>query len=275
MNIMTIMKKSFIKNITFIIIVVLTIIFIVIFNYNKSKNINFLIYPVNYSLCNNNVLEVEIYANKKNISFFEEISESWIEDYENNHYKIKIRNIIWEDKVLINNKNYYPFYLEVELPLVADNLENIMFAEMYISNKRGEEVCFKIGNISIVNGEYYSLVEVKSLKGETKVVEGYTTLDKISLEVYNFQNKDLYLKNILLVSGVVKVIYEEDILKPNEIKQLNLELNYLYDSFVDNVGIIITWEYCDSIYKQLINPHVLFKSSLRYNMGYEYVYEIY
>ncbi|MBQ8292611.1 MAG: hypothetical protein IJX78_02240 [Bacilli bacterium] len=273
---MTTTKKLFIRNIIFITVFILTIVLVIIFNYNKSQSIKFLNYPTNYSLCNNNVFDIKIYASKDDVSFFnqENIIDSWIEDYEGNIYKVEINDIWMENKVLVNNQNYYPYYLQAQIPFSTEGIENIPICKLYIVNNRGEKIHFNIGNISIANGDFYSLVEVKSIKGSTKQVDNYITLDKINLELYNFQNAEVVLKKIELVSNVVTTLYNEEIIDEKTTKKIIVPLTYIDNSYIDNIGIIITIEYAGSLYQQVIYPRVLFKSSLSYNKGYENVYEV-
>ena len=113
MNIMIILKKVYIKWLIFSFLILGMIILIVVLNYENSKKTRFINYPVNYSLCNKNTLEVRIYSSLKEISFFDidSIASIYIEDEEFNHYRVKIEKVIQGDKVLIDKINYYPYNL--------------------------------------------------------------------------------------------------------------------------------------------------------------------
>ena len=277
MNIMTIMKKPYIKWLFLTILVFGMITLIVILNYQNAKKSYFLNYPVNYSLCNTNSFEVKVYCSNKNLSFFDEenIVSIYLEDKENNYYQVKIDKITHDKKVLIEDDNYYLYTLKLTIPLKGDEIIKIEDALLKIVNKKGEEVGFNIGNISMINGEYFTLVETKSIIGMTKFVEDYSTLDKIKLELYNFQLFDVYIKNIKLISSVVETKVEEIKISPNKQVEVEIPLTYLENSFIDNIGILITLEYQGSIYEQIINPYVLFKTSTKHTKPLFQTYEIY
>ena len=71
MNIMTIMKKPYIKWIFFTVLIIGVTILIIILNYQNAKKSYFLNYPVNYSLCNTNSFDVKIYTSNKDLSFLD------------------------------------------------------------------------------------------------------------------------------------------------------------------------------------------------------------
>ena len=148
-------------------------------------------------------------------------------------------------------------------------------ALLYIVDKRGEEVKFNIGNISMVSGEYFTLVDVKSIVGSTKFIQDYSTLDKIKLELYNFQIYDIVIKDVKLISNILETDCSEIKISPDNILELEIPLTYLENSFIDNVGILLTLEYQGSIYQQIINPYVLFKTSTKHTKPIIQKYEIY
>ena len=148
-------------------------------------------------------------------------------------------------------------------------------AVLKIINKRGEEVGFNIGNISIANGEFYTLLETKSIVGMTKFVDNYSTLDKIKIELYNFQLYDVHVKEITLVSNVVETLVSDIHISTGKTLDLDVPLFYLENTFVDNVGIVLILEYQGSLYKQIIMPYVLFKTSTIHTKPLVQVYEVY
>lgn len=277
MNIMIIMKKPFIKYLILTLVLLSTLTSIVIINYNKSKKSTFLNYPTNYSLCNTTDLSVMIYCDRKNLSFFDidNITDASIEDIEENLYQVKILDIVMKDKVMINNHNYYPYIINLEIPFTANSMLHINNSKLKVTNLRGEEINFKIGNISMVNGDYFSLVETKSVTGMTKIIDNYATLDKIKVELYNFQPKEIYLKKAELVSSVVKTDISDIMLKEDETINLEIPLSYIDQSFIDGVGVILTWEYQGSIFYQLINSYVLFSTSTNHTLPVVQTYEVY
>ena len=157
----------------------------------------------------------------------------------------------------------------------SDEIIKISKAVLKIINKRGEQVSFNIGNISMVSGEYFTLLETKSIVGITKFIENYSTLDKVKMELYNFQLYDVYLKEIKLVSSVVETISKNTKISTGKTIDLEIPLIYLENTFIDNVGVILVLEYQGSIYEQIINPYVLFKTSTIHTKPLVQVYEVY
>ncbi len=274
---MIIMKKPFIKYLFLFFIFVVTIILVVVLNIKNSQKSNFLNYPTNYSLCNNNDLIVEIYCDRKDLSFFEkeEILEISITDEDENYYQIKIKDIMRKEKKMINNHNYYTYFLTFEIPFDSKEVVNMNRVKLNIVNKRGENIVFEIGNISMVSGDYFSLVDAKSITGMTKIVDNYTTLDKIKVELYNFQPNPVILKNVELISSVVNTSIIETKLLNDKTIELIIPINYLQQSFINNVGVILTWEYQGSVYQQLLNPYILFKTSTSHTTPLIQTYEVY
>lgn len=277
MSIMTIMKKSYIKWLILGILIFGMITLIIILNYQKSKISYFINYPVNYSLCNTTSMDVKIYCNNRNLSFLDKdnIASIYLLDRENNYYKIKLDSILEDKKVLIEDSNYYPYTFKISIPITCEEVLKIDDALLYIVDKRGEEVKFNIGNISMVSGEYFTLVDVKSIVGSTKFIQDYSTLDKIKLELYNFQIYDIVIKDVKLISNILETDCSEIKISPDNILELEIPLTYLENSFIDNVGILLTLEYQGSIYQQIINPYVLFKTSTKHTKPIIQKYEIY
>ena len=277
MSIMTIMKKSYIKWLILGILIFGMITLIIILNYQKSKISYFVNYPVNYSLCNTTSMDVKIYCNNRNLSFLDKdnIASIYLLDRENNYYKIKLDSILEDKKVLIEDSNYYPYTFKISIPITCEEVLKIDDALLYIVDKRGEEVKFNIGNISMVSGEYFTLVDVKSIVGSTKFIQDYSTLDKIKLELYNFQIYDIVIKDVKLISNILETDCSEIKISPDNILELEIPLTYLENSFIDNVGILLTLEYQGSIYQQIINPYVLFKTSTKHTKPIIQKYEIY
>lgn len=271
------MKKPFIRYLILSIVLISTIVLVVILNIKNSQKSNFLNYPTNYSLCNNNTLEVKIYCDNKNLSFFdkEEIMETTISDEDENYYQIKVKDISIGNKTMINNHNYYTYILILEIPFESEEIVNMNNVKLNIVNKRGENITFKIGNISMVSGDYFSLVDTKSIIGMTKIVNNYATLDKIKVELYNFQPNPVILKKAELVSAVVSTNIVETKLLNDKTIELIIPINYLQQSFIDGVGVILTWEYQGSVYQQLLNPYVLFKTSTAHTNPILQTYEVY
>lgn len=274
---MTIMKKPYIKWIFFTVLIIGVTILIIILNYQNAKKSYFLNYPVNYSLCNTNSFDVKIYTSNKDLSFLDKdnIVNISIEDRDLNYYLVKIKSIKIDKKVLLDNQNYYPCTFKLTIPVNSEEILKIVDASLKIVNKRGEELRFDIGNISMVKGEYFTLLDTKSIVGMTKFIDNYSTLDKIKLELHNFQLYDVYIKDVKLVSNVVKTDIEELKVLPDKILELEIPLTYLEDSFIDSIGILLTLEYQGSIYQQIINPYVLFKTSTIHTKPITQVYEIY
>lgn len=274
---MTIMKKPYIKWIFFTVLIIGVTILIIILNYQNAKKSYFLNYPVNYSLCNTNSFDVKIYTSNKDLSFLDKdnIVNISIEDRDLNYYLVKIKSIKIDKKVLLDNQNYYPCTFKLTIPVNSEEILKIVDASLKIVNKRGEELKFDIGNISMVKGEYFTLLDTKSIVGMTKFIDNYSTLDKIKLELHNFQLYDVYIKDVKLVSNVVKTDIEELKVLPDKILELEIPLTYLEDSFIDSIGILLTLEYQGSIYQQIINPYVLFKTSTIHTKPITQVYEIY
>ena len=277
MSIMTIMKKPYIKWIFFTVLIIGVTILIIILNYQNAKKSYFLNYPVNYSLCNTNSFDVKIYTSNKDLSFLDKdnIVNISIEDRDLNYYLVKIKSIKIDKKVLLDNQNYYPCTFKLTIPVNSEEILKIVDASLKIVNKRGEELRFDIGNISMVKGEYFTLLDTKSIVGMTKFIDNYSTLDKIKLELHNFQLYDVYIKDVKLVSNVVKTDIEELKVLPDKILELEIPLTYLEDSFIDSIGVLLTLEYQGSIYQQIINPYVLFKTSTIHTKPITQVYEIY
>lgn len=273
---MTIMKKPYTKWILLTILVFGMIALVIILNYQNSKKTSFLNYPVNYSLCNNNSIDVKIYSNNNKLSFFDKdnITNIYIEDEENNYYGVKLENIIEDKKVLIEEDNYYSYIYRLRLPIKSDEIIKIDNALLKIVNKRGEKISFNIGNISMVNGEFFTLLETKSIIGMTKFVNDYSTLDKIKLTLHNFQLFKVLIKDIKIVSNVVETKIENLEILPDKTVELEIPLTYLENSFIDNIGILLTLEYQGSIYQQIINPYVLFKTSTIHTKPVIQIYEI-
>ncbi len=271
------MKKTYIKWLSFSFLIIGMIVLIIILNYQNSKKSHFLNYPVNYSLCNTNTFDVKIYANRHDLSFFDidSVASVFIEDEEFNHYQVKMEKVIIGNKVLIDKTNYYSYNLKLTIPIKSDEIIKISKAVLKIINKRGEQVSFNIGNISMVSGEYFTLLETKSIVGMTKFIENYSTLDKVKMELYNFQLYDVYLKEIKLVSSVVETISKNTKISTGKTIDLEIPLIYLENTFIDNVGVILVLEYQGSIYEQIINPYVLFKTSTIHTKPLVQVYEVY
>lgn len=277
MNTMTIMKKTYIKWCFLGILILLTISLVIYLNYLNSKKTKFLNYPVNYSICNSNEVLVKVYCNRKNLSFLDKdnIVKSNIMDEEQNTYLVKINKISNEKKCVIDSYEYYSYTLDITIPLQYDGIIEIENAKLFIINKKGEEISFNIGNISVANGDFFTLLEVKKIVGMTKNINNYSTLDRIKLELYNFQIEDVILKDIKLISNIVKTDKIECIIQPNKTIELEVPLIYLEDSFIDHMGVLLTWEYQGSIYQQVINPYILFKTSTNHTIPQVQLYEIY
>lgn len=127
----------------------------------------------------------------------------------------------------------------------------------------------------MVSGDYFSLVDTKSITGMTKIVDNYATLDKIKVELYNFQPNPVILKNVELISSVVNTSFIETKLLNDKTIELIIPMNYLQQSFINNVGVILTWEYQGSVYQQLLNPYILFKTSTSHTAPLIQTYEVY
>lgn len=277
MSIMIIMKKPYIKYLLLALIFITVVISVIILNINNSRKTNFINYPVNFSLCNNNLFEVEIYCDRKNLSFFntEEVTSVSLIDEEENYYQVKIKSISISKKVMIDNHNYHLYTLKLELPFKSNCMIHINNIKLKIINIRGEEINFKIGNISMVSGDYFSLVDTKSIVGMAKLVENYATLDQIKVELYNFQPKPVILKKAELISSVVSTNIEELKVLNDETLELTIPITYLKNTFIDGVGVLLTWEYQGSTYQQLLNPYVLFKTSTAHTLPIHQTYEVY
>ncbi len=262
-NIMTIMKKPFTKYLVLGFIFIGTIILIVVLNIKHSKVTQVLNYPLNYSLCNASTFDVVVYSDNSQLSFLnkENIASVSLTDGENNYYLVRVKEIYKGEKVLLKNHAYYPYTLTISMPLEVNNIEHWNQVLLNISNKRGELISFKIGNISMVNGDYFSIVEVQSLIGMTLIVDNYTTLDKIKMEVHNFQHEDVILKSIRLVSNVVTTEIAEMVIESGKTVDLEIPIIYLEKTFINEVGLILKFEYQGIIFEQLINAYTLFKTS--------------
>ncbi len=241
---MTIMKKTYIKWLAFSFLIIGMIVLVIILNYQNSRKSHFLNYPVNYSLCNTNTLEVKIYANRQDLSFFDidSVASIFIEDEEFNHYQVKMEKVVIGNKVLIDKTNYYPYNLKLTIPIKSDEIIKIGKAVLKIINKRGEQISFDIGNISMVSGEYFTILETKSIVGMTKFIDNYSTLDKVKMELYNFQLYDVYLKEIKLVSNIVETIVNDNRISTGKTIDLEIPLIYLENTFIDNVGVVLVLE---------------------------------
>ena len=274
---MTIMKKTFIKWGIFFLLMAIVIILVIFLNNQNSKKANFINYPVNYSLCNNNLLEVKIYCTSDNLSFFDKdnIVSTTINDEEENSYQVKIENITKDNKKIIDNQDYYLINYEIFIPVQSEEVINLKKAKLNMINIRGEILTFNIGNISIVNDDFLDIVEVKKVMGTTKMLNNYSTLDTICVELVNSKPQDVTLKEVILISNVVETQILEQTIRGLKDYQLEIPLIYKINSFIDNVGIILVFDYLGNTYKQLINPYVLFKTTTNHTLGIKQNYEIY
>lgn len=277
MNIMTIMKKTSIKWLILIMLIIFITGLVIFLNYQNSHKVKFLNYPANYSLCNNNLLDLNIYCNTKKLSFFdvENISKAMIIDEDKNCYHVNIEKIVCENKVSIEDKDYYLCTLQINIPIQSEMVLQIPSSKLKLVNKRSEEIVFDIGNISILNSDFLTIVDMKKIVGTTKMCNNYFTLDKIQIELYNSQNYDVILKNIELVSNVVKTEVNEQKILTKKGLELEIPLIYLEETFIDSVGLLLTLEYQGTIYQQLINPYVLFKTTSKHTQPVVQTYEIY
>ncbi len=262
-NIMTIMKKTSVKYLILSTLIIGTLTLIIILNYKHSRITQVLNYPKNYSLCNTSNFITYVYSDNQELSFLDlnNIDSSTIVDEEENYYQVKIKNIVLGDKYLIENHGYYQYELTINLPFKTDMIQHLNNAYLIINNKKGEEIRFNIGNISIVNSDSFSIVELKTLSGIAKIINNYSTLDKIKMELYNFQTKDVILRKVELVSNVAYTNIDEVIIKNNQVLELVIPIIYNHDTFLNEVGIILTWEYQGTLFEQLISSYTLFNTN--------------
>lgn len=234
-------------------------------------------YPNNYSICNTKDLEVILYANIKDLECLkkENITNTYLEDIEGNIYNVMVNNIENKDKIFIEDSDYYPYHLKLSMSFVSESIIHISDATLTITNKNGTKLSFDIGNISVINKEFSSLVDTKSVSSKTKKVDEYYTLDTIAIELYNKQYNDIILNNIILVSNVVKTTCDNVSIDIDEHYILEVKLDYTDKSFVDHVGIILEWEFNEGIYYQLISPYRLFKTTSKHTAPIIQTYEIY
>ena len=83
------------------------------------------------------------------------------------------------------------------------------------------------------------------------------------------------MNNIILISSVVKTNNINLRLDVGENYFLDIPLEYLDNSFIDHVGIILEWEFKGNIVKQLISPYRLFKTSSKHTKPIIQTYEVY
>ena len=79
----------------------------------------------------------------------------------------------------------------------------------------------------------------------------------------------------ILVSNVVTTTKQDVELDVGENYILEIKLDYLENSFIDHVGIILIWEYNNNYYSQLISPYRLFKTTSLHTKPIRQTYEIY
>ena len=277
MNIMTIMKKQLIKIVIITVVIIGTILAIIIMNIHNSKQVRFINYPNNYSICNTKDLEVIIYSNVDKLECLKKnnISNILLEDIENNVYQLLINDISISEKEYIEDDFYYPYHLKLSMTFLSDSIINMKDVKLIINTKISDIMSFNIGNISVVNSDFDKLLDTKSITSKTKKIDEYYTLDKIIIELCNKQYSIVSLNNIILVSNVVKTNNINLKLDVGENYCLEILLDYLEESFIDHVGIILEWEVNGNIYKQLISPYRLFKTSSKHTKSIIQTYEVY
>jgi hypothetical protein len=161
------------------------------------------------------------------------------------------------------------------MTFLSDSIINMKDVKLIINTKISDIMSFEIGNISVVNGDFDKLVDTKSITSKTKKIDEYYTLDTIIIELCNKQHSMVSLNNIILVSNVIKTNNINLKLDIDENYFLEIPLDYLTDSFIDHVGIILEWEVNGNIYKQLISPYRLFKTSSKHTKSIIQIYEVY
>lgn len=277
MNITTIMKKKLIKIVIISLVIIGTIVSIIIMNIHNNKQVRFINYPTNYSICNTLDLEVIIYSNVNQLECLkkENISNMVLEDIEGNLYQVLVDDIEQKGKELVEGEYYYPYHLKLTMSFFSDTIINMKDVKLIFDTKIGEKMVFNIGNISVVNDEFTKLIDTKSVTSKTKKVDEYYTLDTITIELCNQQYNEVILNNIILISSVVKTNNINLRLDVGENYFLDIPLEYLDNSFIDHVGIILEWEFKGNIVKQLISPYRLFKTSSKHTKPIIQTYEVY
>lgn len=277
MNIMTIMKKKLIKITIILLVIITTIVSIIIMNIHNNKQTRFINYPNNYSICNTKDLEVIIYSNVEKLECFNKnnISNIILEDIDGNIYQALVNDIELREKEFVEDDYYYPYHMRLSMTFSSDSIINMKDVKLIITTKMGDKMSFNIGNISVVNMEFASLVDTKSITSKTKKIDEYYTLDTITIELYNKQYNEVILSNIILVSNVVNTNDFSLKLDVGENYFLDIKLNYLDNLFIDHIGIILEWEFKGNIYQQLISPYRLFKTSSKHTVPIIQTYEVY
>ena len=125
MNIMSYMKKKYIKILPLIVtssIIIVVISILVITIIRKKDYFYFIIQPSNYYLPNNNLtLNIELYSNHQNDYYLNKdtIEKLLIKDkVKNDFYMVKINQIVAkENTIKYNNKYFYKYLLKIKIPI--------------------------------------------------------------------------------------------------------------------------------------------------------------
>ena len=272
MNIMSYMKKKYIKILPLIVtssIIIVVISILVITIIRKKEYFYFIIQPSNYYLPNNNLtLNIELYSNHQNDYYLNKdtIEKLLIKDkVKNDFYMVKINQIVAkENTIKYNNKYFYKYLLKIKIPIKDIDFLQISQAILEFYYLSTEQIKLDIGSIIIYNECKNHHIHINHLKGIVNQIDQLNILSGIGLTLSS--DVDLEINNIVPLDRRIKV-------QGRLIKKLK-EDNY--DNFI-NMSDLLDNEYkvleVDSDFPKIIlNKNI--KNHYLIPLGYEEIFSI-
>lgn len=314
--------KRIISLVSILLVVVFTTI-IFLFVIKKDDSFDVTLFKKSYSLVSNDnsnsYLEVLFYVSDKNVSFVrsDKISYSSISDKnKDNLIELKPINVIDRKYTQVIKDKKFHLYSFVFLPVTKANDEFVFeLSEAYLNiNNSDNEYQFLIGSLYMRKVPFYGSKDEVSLSN-LKALVGYLDKNKtiigIGIELNNFSNKNIVIKNFELLrsglcasnkdiivnpkeydynqdiddllgyqynifeTGIIDTAFNEEI-ESNSKKKFFIPLKYQNYYSVNSLGMIITYEVNNDLRKMYIDEFVFFKDNsivTRYDEVILYTYD--
>lgn len=272
---------------------------IVIITPNKQK-IKILTIPKNTNLlCENNEINftINLYSNKKdNKYFYTNLISNIALKAKNDLFRVELVSLtLSESSEKIDDEVYFNFKLNLNLPLLIEDIFILKDVKLTISYLNDETIELLLGNYCITKSGNSLDLGIVNLKGIINKFENIKTLVGITIKLHNRLPSDVIIKDIKLLNSVctiqdenMKFIRDSDIdifenmttligkyyspffkskdrfkafsLLSNETKTFILPLSYNNIEKVSESGFVITYEVDGIINRYVFENFTFFKN---------------
>lgn len=257
----------------------------------------------------NTYLKTSVKCSRKDTMYLDKELVSSVSIYDNNtkeEYLLDLVEINKLDLYEYNDKNYYDYELKLLIPFKSDSLISLENCYMSMNYINDETLDFKIGKVFLYNKDSsVKAFTISSLKGLVTTINEEQTLSGVILSLtkeydnLTIINIETLNNNVIINKGKITELehtnyesttpindvlgYEYNIYNQPSDKNINynvdknliflLPLSYLNQTSVSTLGFKITYIMDNTVYHQVIEPFMFFKSYLDFEVDF-FVYDI-